>query len=224
MANRKFSFVPGEFYHVYNRGNSKQDIFIDDRDYIRFQRLLYLSNSGRNFKIDTIRDQKVDFYSYERGEHLVAVGAYCLMPNHFHILLTPVVEEGVSVFMRKLSTGYSMYFNNKHKRTGGLFEGRFKAAHSGDDTYLKYLYSYIHLNPLKLIDPNWKNNVHKRESGQYSYVSDYSYSSCKDYLTSFSRSESAILEPSLFPDYFQSEADIKGHITDWLTDRSDLSG
>ena len=225
MANRKFPFVPGEYYHLYNRGNSKQDIFLDNPDYVRFQRLLYLSNTVQNFKIDAIRDQGIDFYSFERGEHLVAIGAYCLMPNHFHILLTPLVERGVSTFMRKLSTGYSMYFNNKYERTGGLFEGRFKATHAIGDVYLKYLYSYIHLNPLKLIDPQWRENMHKnkKEGKQYSYVRNYVYSSCVDYLDFFSRQESGILEPNLFPKYFQSDADAQSHLTDWFSDRSDLS-
>src|SRR3989344_7999827 len=123
MSIRKVSFVPGEYYHIYNRGNSKQKIFHNKADYERFISLLYLSNSGNNFKIDYIG--KHNIYITDRGSRLVSIGAYCLMPNHFHILITPLVEGGVSKFMQKMTTAYSMYYNQKYRRTGGLFEGKF---------------------------------------------------------------------------------------------------
>ncbi len=79
------------------------------------------------------------------------------MPNHFHILFKQEKEQGITTFMQKLSTAYVMYYNKKYKRSGGLFEGKFKSKYAGEDRYLKYLFSYIHLNPLKILDKIGKN-------------------------------------------------------------------
>ena len=124
MSIRKTNFVPGEYYHIYNRGNSKQKIFHDKEDYERFIKLIFLSNGSNNFKIHFIKNDVV--YDFERGKQLVDIGAYCLMPNHFHILITQTEEGSISKFMQKLTTGYSMYYNKKYERTGSLFEGKFK--------------------------------------------------------------------------------------------------
>ena len=154
MSIRKVSFVFGEYYHIYNRGNSKQKIFHEKEDYLYFIKLLYILNQ-KNKK--QLRDYTHDvFISRENCDPLVAIGAYVLMPNHFHILITPTEDGSVSKFMQKISTGYVMYYNQKYKRSGSLFEGKFKSQHANNDRYLKYLFSYIHLNPLKLIDKNWK--------------------------------------------------------------------
>ncbi|MEI8175112.1 MAG: transposase, partial [bacterium] len=130
MSNRTTSLVQGEYYHIYNRGNSKQKIFHDKEDYLRFISLLYISNSSESFNLyDLHRDTNFNVYEIERINFLVNVGAFCLMPNHFHILITEKIEGGISKFMQKLSTAYSMYYNKKYKRTGGLFEGKFKSQH-----------------------------------------------------------------------------------------------
>src|SRR3989338_5705420 len=155
MSIRKVSFAPGEFYHVYNRGNSKQVIFHDKQDYNRFLALLYAVNTKQNIAMRLVFE---DMYKFDRGERLVSLGAHCLMSNHFHLLLTEVDEGGISKFMQKLTTAYSMYYNKKYARTGGLFEGKFKSEHAGKDRYLKYIFSYIHLNPLKIINKNWKTD------------------------------------------------------------------
>ncbi len=138
--NRKFSFASGEFYHLYNRGTDKRIIFNDDEDRERFTSLMFLCNSDRNI---VYRDIPIGLtYGYERGNTLVDILAYCLMPNHFHVLICGKNDGDVSLFMQKLSTAYSMYFNKKYKRTGGLFEGTFKAKHADTDEYLKYLFAY----------------------------------------------------------------------------------
>src|SRR3989338_2817578 len=157
MSIRSASFAVGEYYHLYNRGNSKQVIFRDKEDYYRFITLLYTCNGVNNFRNFLVQNTKEkDPYLFERGKHLVSIGAFVLMPNHFHILITEKEGNGVSKFMQKLSTAYVMYYNNKYERTGGLFEGKFKSQHLADDRYLKYIFSYIHLNPIKLLQKDWK--------------------------------------------------------------------
>jgi len=155
MALRKQSLEIGEFYHLYNRGTDKRVIFLDNQDYHRFLFLMYICNTLKSIELRNIGE------NFDRGETIIDIGAYCLMPNHFHILVHEKEEGGISKYMLKLMTSYSMYFNKKYKRTGKLYEGVFKSTHAGSDRYLKYLYSYIHLNPAKLIDKNWKNNKNK---------------------------------------------------------------
>lgn len=139
MAYRKDPLVEGEYYHLYNRGNSKQDIFLDEEDRSRFIKLLFLCNSERgiNFR-DDIVDSGIDAFDFDRGENLISIGAWVLMSNHFHLYVTSkkspedgpreVMEEDdrstITEFMRKLLTGYSSYFNKKYNRTGALFEGK----------------------------------------------------------------------------------------------------
>ena len=210
---RKDAFIEGEYYHLYNRGVDKRIIFPSARDYRRFMMLLYLANSTEDTRIgNVLRTAKYeDVFNLERAEPLVAIGAFCLMPNHFHLLVTPLTSGGISKFMLKLQTGYSMYFNTKNERKGALFQGPFRSVHADNDQYLQYLYSYIHLNPAKLLDPKWKEtssskNVLKR------FVESYPYSSYAAYLND----SHIITEPKKFPDYFSSKDDVESHISDWL--------
>jgi putative transposase len=118
----------------------------------------------------------------DRGKNLVDIGAYCLMPNHFHLLLKEKTENGISLFMQKLMTAYTMYFNKKNGRNGALFQGTFKAEHLANDNYLKYMYSYIHLNPIKLIDPTWRENGIKNQSKTEKFLEQYKHSSYSEYI------------------------------------------
>jgi len=218
MSQRKISFSSGEFYHIYNRGNSKQIIFHDVNDYDRFMRLLFVANGSVISRNLSTRAKEI--FEIDRRKPLVAIGAYCLMPNHFHILLTEIELGGISKFMQKLTTGYSMYYNNKYKRTGALFEGKFKSEHVSDDNYLKYLFSYIHLNPLKLIQTDWKEIGLKDMVKAREYLTAYKYSSHNDFLTV--RPEGAILMTSLFPQYFQEKREFENEISEWIQYKKDI--
>src|SRR3989344_2123741 len=151
MPIRRIPLVEGEFFHVYNRGNSKQKIFLDDHDKDRFVKLLYLCNSKKsfNFRNDILR-KGIDAWDFDRGETIVAIGAWVLMPNHFHIyIFTPCLDQveaerfSISVFLEKVGKAYAQYFNAKYKRTGSLFEGKFKSVHINSDPQAKHNFSYI---------------------------------------------------------------------------------
>lgn len=118
--------------------------------------------------------------------------------------------------MQKLITAYTMYFNKRYERTGALFQGRFKAEHVDDDEYLKYLLSYIHLNPAKLIDPEWKNNPKKEKRDVQIFLEKFEHSSFIDYSEKNQRAQEAILEKSALPEYFESGEDFKKNMFDWL--------
>lgn len=214
MGIRSVQLVEGEFYHVYNRGTDKRALFRDETDRQRFLKLLYISNSVEHISVRNILRKNNEPYTFDRGASLVNIGAYCLMPNHFHILLTPCVEDGVSMFMQKLGTGYSMYFNRRYNRTGTLFEGPFKSKWVDNDTYLKYLYAYIHLNPLKL----WNRkdvSVEPTDQDTLEFLKSYQHSSLPDYLQ-VARSENIIINPAPYPDYFETVADQVQELKKWL--------
>lgn len=143
------------FYHVYARGNSKRQIFKDEQDFLTFLRLLerYLSPKESKNKYGV---------SYPNFYNKVELVAYCLLPNHFHLLIYQYHPKALTSFMQSIMTSYSRYFNKKHKRSGPVWESRYRASLISDDSYLQHITRYIHLNPRQ-----WK---------------DYEYSSLPYYL------------------------------------------
>ncbi len=214
---RKTILAPDEFYHIYNRGTEKRDIFKSVTDHKRFVTLLHLCNSlspvhiGNFIKLHSSR-----LSEFDPGERLVDIVAYCLMPNHFHLLIHEKQDGGTSKFMQKLLTGYTMYFNKRYDRTGALFQGKFKASHANEDRYLKYLISYIHLNPVKLIDSKWKENGIKNRKQAEQYLEEYPYSSYREYL-GHTRDERVLINLDVLPQYFETPKDFESNVTEWLT-------
>jgi len=215
MSIRKTVFVLGEFYHVYNRGNSKQDIFNDKADYMHFLKLLCFLNTQNP---QSLRYLSEDFLIpiYKGKNKLVSIGCYCLMPNHFHLILTQKEGGSISKFMQKVNTAYVMYYNKKYKRTGSLFEGKFKSNYANDDIYLKYLFSYVHLNPIKLIQKNWKKEGIKDKNKALIFLKNYKYSSYSDYLGTGHKSL-PIIEKEFFPNYFSTGKNFESEILEWIS-------
>lgn len=213
MSTRQINFVENEFYHIFNRGVDKRPLFVDLEDYKRILSLLYICNSSERIELKVIKRNHDSVFDYPRQDALVAIGAYCLMPNHFHLLLTPLTEDGVTKFMGKLMTGYSMYFNKKYQRTGTLYEGPFKSKHASSDQYLKYLYAYIHLNPIKLMP---ETGVTKTKESTIDFLNQYLYSSWPDYRGQ-NREEGQILNTEPFPEYFRTSAEHLDELKSWLS-------
>jgi len=211
---RRLIFSEGEFYHLYNRGVEKRRIFTTEKDYKRFIRLLYLANSDRRFVFRDV--ERTALSEIDRGEPLVAIGAYVLMPNHFHILVKEIKPGGISAFMEKLLTGYAAYFNKSHDRTGRLFQSTFQARHASRDEYLKYLFAYIHLNPIKLVEPAWKEAGIKNKAHAQEYLAKFQYSSYLDYVDE-NRAEGIILMKNEFPEYFSEQNQFSDFHDDWLS-------
>ena len=218
MTTRKIKFSEGEYYHVYNRGVDKREIFTDSSDYGKFIQSLYCANSTEPINVNRLPGQ--GFPLIKKGEPLIDIGAWCLMPNHFHLLVREKTEGGLSKFLSKLQTSYSMYFNTKQKRSGSLFQGMFKAEHITDDNYLKYIYSYIHLNPVKLIQSDWKESGIGDLEKAKQFLKNYEHSSYLDYLGS-GRRENMILNTKVFPEYFESVENFENNLLDWLKYRTE---
>lgn len=211
---RKVNFKQGEFYHVYNRGVEKRIIFQNISEYKRFLALLYIANSDKQIHISNqiwYKGNIEKVFEQDRGNQIVAIGSYCLMPNHFHLLLTPLVDGGISKFILKLQTGYSMYFNKKNDRVGALFQGIFKSQHINNDTYLKYIYAYIHLNPAKLKNSDWKNQSKTFLNTLKKFIAEYPYSSLREYLSGNHK----ITNPNPFPVDIKNICDHRAIVDDF---------
>ncbi len=222
---RKFNFEIGGYYHVYNRGVERREVYLNPAQYNRFMYLLYLSNTSSPLRMDGILQNKKGLTSLEmaeiiftqkRKERLVDIGAYCLMPNHFHLLLKEREENGISKFMQKITTGYTMFFNKKHERSGALFGGTFQATTVNNDEYLKYLFAYIHLNPVKLIDSDWKKGKIVNKQYAKEYLENYPFSSYFEYVGK-DRVEKSILNKVEFPEYFMDKKEFSDFIEDWIS-------
>ncbi|TSC56286.1 MAG: hypothetical protein Greene071421_259 [Parcubacteria group bacterium Greene0714_21] len=145
------SFVEGGYYHIYNRGVAKQNIFPTEKDYRTFLYFLkeyLLPPEHQDLKNPKEIIPRRKPLNCNKQVHLLA---YCLMPNHFHLLIKNLVERGMEKFMRALATSYSGYFNRTYQRVGPLFQGRYKAVLIERDEQFVYVSKYIHQNPKELL-------------------------------------------------------------------------
>ena len=153
---RKVKIIQGEYYHVLNRGNNKQVIFRDQRDWARFLFLILYFQSPLTFgkvtrHIDYFEKNNMFNVSKETIRNIVNnryvdLVAFTLMSNHFHLILRESKEGGISQYMQRVLNAYSKYYNTKHGTSGHLFQGPFKFIHVEDDPQLIYLSAYIHKN------------------------------------------------------------------------------
>ncbi len=153
--------APYEYYHVFNRAVSKQTIFHDRADYLRFLFLVLYFQSPE--KIQNISRAMLDFVQHpvlniaaeiinKRNVELIS---FCIMPNHFHLLVKDVGENSLSSYMQRVLNAYSKYYNIRYQKSGHVFQGPYKIVHVDSDEQLKYLSAYIHRNPREL--PQWKD-------------------------------------------------------------------
>ncbi len=168
MPRRDHQPAVGEYYHVFNRGVEKREVFLDDRDYQRFLSILpYYLNP--NPPISYSQRDRIQIQELDVGEALVEVVAYCLMPNHFHLLAKVVQENGLETWIRRAASSYSHAFNQRYTRVGSLFQGPYKAVHIATNEQLLHVSRYIHLNPVV--------------AGLCGQAEEHPYSSMRQYLT-----------------------------------------
>jgi len=144
MPQKIVPLVCGEFYHIFNRGVDKRETFMDREDYLRFYQTLHLFNTIEpviNFDAAKARSK-----NGQTEKVLVEIKAYSILPNHYHMIIKQISESGISEFMRRISTGYTTYFNQKHERSGALFQGKYKRVHIQSDEQYNYLFAYVNEN------------------------------------------------------------------------------
>ncbi len=164
-----------DFFHVYNRGVDKRKTFIHASDYVRFTQNLMIYNSvdaaPHNDWSTTARLQM------KPSQRLVTIHAYCLMPNHYHLLLSPLVDQGIPLFMKKVNMGYAKYFNERYERSGALWQGKYKSVHISNDAQFLYIPYYIHLNALDRSLPKWRKGLVKSSDAALATLQNYRWSS-----------------------------------------------
>jgi len=195
-----------ELYHVLNRGVEKRTLFVDNSDRARFVHDLYefndtspANNDRRLVPMIEIRSQ-----SWGKQDRLVDIHGWCLMGNHYHLLLSEVREGGLSLFLRKLNVGYAMYFNERYDRSGYVFQGRTKKILINSDAYFLHILHYIHLNPLDFLKgaETWRTLEIKNAKTALSHLSKYRWSSYLDYCGK--RNFPSLITTELFGDVFRN--------------------
>lgn len=197
---RRVPLAPGEYYHVVNRGISKQKLFLDTRDYARFLFLiLYLqspmvfTNIGR-YVSSFVKHRMFNISEDDQREindtRIIYLHAFCIMPNHFHLILSEVEEGGISRYLQRIQNGYGKYFNTRYTKNGHVFQGSFRSVHMSSNEQLLHTSAYIHKNPCFIIP-----------KGQG--VEKYQWSSYADYVQE--NRWQKLLDPSIILDQFKTK-------------------
>lgn len=200
-------------YHIYNRGVDKRDIFSCDNDRRRFLACIYHFNDTNQAKnIDRLCD--IQSQAEDDREKLVEILAFVLMPNHFHLLVKPLVENGVSEFMKKIGIGYTHYFNIKNERSGSLFQGKYKFTKIESEEQLNYIPFYIHFNPIELVESGWKEKKIEDKDMAIDFLKSYPWSSLSDYLGY--NNYSKIINKNILESYLGKPATLEEEIANWI--------
>lgn len=192
-------------YHALNRGVDGRLLFTDDSDRVRFVHDLFEFNDGKPTPHARASGKIGGFVNPHMREQLVLIHGWCLMHNHYHLLLSELVEGGLILFLRKLNVGYANYFNERHVRAGALFQGRTKKILVENDPHFLYLLHYIHLNPLDYFEgaQGWrarsKRGVRNAQAA-LAYLDTYRWSSYLDYMGK--RNFPSLISTSLYGESF----------------------
>lgn len=201
-----------------NRGVDKRTIFTNKADYFRFIHNLFEFND-REPNVNTYRrfvqvpniEQRPERKERKR---LVDIHIFCLMPNHYHLLLSARIKNGIPRFMQKVNMGYTKYFNLKYERTGTLFEGGYKSVPIIDEAHFIHLPYYIHLNPLDFIAPEWRLRKMKNSERALAYLEEYRWSSYLDYIGE--KNFPSVTSRNFFSKVLGGPKRFKSHVEEWI--------
>ena len=176
-------------YHLLNRGVDKRTIVSHDNDRQRFVTNLFVMNNKKaienfGYALSDAKHDFIDFVNqYKERDRLVTVHGWCLMDNHFHLLVSEKLKDGIGTFLRKLNIGYANYFNEKYRRSGSLFQGRTKKILIDNDAHFLWILHYIHFNPLDYNRRagNWRTESISSPGQALKWLDSYPWSSWNDY-------------------------------------------
>jgi REP element-mobilizing transposase RayT len=196
---RKIKFANNEYYHIYNRGVDKRDIFCCNENYVKFLINIRELNNKSTYE-KRARDKKelssktLELSSFLSLPKFVDIICYCLNRNHYHLILKQLIDKGIEKFMHKLNTSYTNYFNQKYDRSGSLFQGRYKAIHIDTNEYLLWLSGYV----------NGNAKIHK-----IAKTDNYKWCSYQDYLNKRSGS---LCNKEIILDQFKNAEEYKKYV------------
>ena len=206
-----------DVYHVLNRGVEKRNIVKDDSDRLRFVHDLFVFND--TMSVDPNHRSRGFISSRSDKKEIVLIHAWCLMDNHYHILLSPLDGnlENLSLFMKKLNMGYAKYFNERHGRTGVLWQGKYKKVHISGDSQFTYIPYYIHLNPLDHKFPQWRKGSVKNFQAAMAYLDNYRWSSHLDYLYEGRKNFPSLISKKLLKEQLGTARNYKSEIANVIS-------
>ena len=232
MPRRKEQFVTGEIYHIVIRAIDNNLIFKDLNDYYRGIFSIYEFNNANPIEIRKRRQARrkekkkekggsPSSATFEKRDRYVDILCFCFMPNHIHLLLKQLKNDGITKFMRKVGTGYAKYFNSKYSRKGYVFQNRFRSVLIKDDDQLRVIFNYIHANPISLIEPGWKENGIKNLKKVAKFLEDYKWSSYKDYVGE--NNFPSVTERNFLSEFLSGVDGCKLSLKDWIKYKKSLT-
>jgi len=226
MPKRIIQPANQEFYHIIKRSIDNRLIFSNPEDCLRAINSLLVFNDKEltpwEHRIFWSKRSPESLASgnYTPKTPLIEIHAFCLMPNHIHLLVRQLIEKGIQIVMQKFG-GFSRYFNKKYKREGTLFQDRYKIVHIEDEVQLKNTFVYIHTNPVALVEPNWKKWEIKNPSKTINFLEKkYRWTSLWDYLGK--KNFPQVITRDFFLELLGGKKGIKQEISSWIEFKNDV--
>jgi len=231
MAIKRPQLVNSEIYHIIIRGVGDTKIFKEQNDYYRMIFSLYEFNTTKPIEIRNKRKEAREkkhggqssvslFEGIDDRDLLVEILAFCFMPNHIHLLLRQIKNNGITKFMRKVGTGYGGYFNRRYNRKGHLFQSRFQAVYIKTNDQLQTVFVYIHANPISLVESKWKEVGIKNANKAIKFIENYKWSSYSDYLNK--KNFPSLTNRRFLEDVVGKNEKCKKFVNDWIKYKNEL--
>lgn len=237
MPHRKEIFANEEIYHIVIRSIDDNLLFKNIDDYYRGIFSIYEFNTVKSVNIrdrrkarQRIKEEIKKILSLEQKENLekdkrdklVEILTFSFMPNHIHLLLRQIKDNGITKFMNKLGAGYGGYFNKKYNRKGHVFQSRFNAVHIKTDNQLRTVLIYIHTNPISLIEPGWKMGKTKNLKNTIKFLNTYKWSGHRDYLGI--NNFPSVTEKKFLLEMVGGVGNYQNAIKDWIKHKKEIKG
>lgn len=225
MPYRKEKFENGNIVHIILRGINGNKIFKDINDYYRGIFSIYEFNDLNPVNIKRRREIRNSFKKkirrgrastdfIDKRNRVVDFLSFCFMPNHIHLLLKQIKDNGITKFMSKVGTGYGGYFNRKYKRKGHVFQERFNSVHIENENQLRVAFAYIHTNPLSLMYPKWKEIRIKNPDEAMNFLESYRWSSYLDCIGT--KNFPSVTQRDFIVDLMNGPEGCKEFIKNWI--------
>lgn len=231
MSYIKPPLVNNEIYHIVSRAVGDTVVYVDESDFYRGIFSIYEFNTNKKVEIWERRRARNIFkknvgrptshiseYPDERDK-LVEVLAFSFMPNHLHLILKQLKDNGITEFMKKVSGGYAKYFNEKYQRMGHLFN-KFRAVHIEDDNQLRNAFLYVHVNLISIIEPGWKERGIKNPKKVKEFLENNKRHSYVDYLGK--KTFPSVTQRDFFLEFMGGPEGCRAGIDSWIKNRNKL--